>query len=39
MSTTFAPARASAAAIASPMPELPPVTAATRPSSENNELR
>jgi hypothetical protein len=39
MSTTFAPARAIAPAIAAPIPELPPVTSAIRPSSENNELR
>jgi hypothetical protein len=39
MSTARAPARDSADAIASPMPELPPVTTAVRPSSENNELR
>ena len=34
-STTWAPARASAAAIPAPIPELPPVTTATRPASEN----
>ena len=39
MRTTRAPALASAEAIAAPMPELPPVTTATRPSSENSELR
>src|ERR1700722_3086732 len=39
MITTSAPANASAEAIASPMPELPPVTTATRPSSENNSVR
>lgn len=33
--TTRAPARASAPAIARPMPELPPVTTATRSSSAN----
>src|ERR1700733_8084491 len=37
--TTCAPASASAEAIASPIPELPPVTTATRPSSENNSFR
>ena len=37
--TTCAPARASAAAIPWPIPELPPVTRATRPASENNPLR
>ena len=35
-STTRAPARASAAAISAPIPELPPVTTATRPSSEKS---
>jgi hypothetical protein len=35
-STTRAPARASARAISCPIPELPPVTTATRPSSENS---
>ena len=35
-STTRAPARASARAISWPIPELPPVTTATRPSSENS---
>lgn len=34
--TTPAPARARAPVIARPMPELPPVTTATRPSSENS---
>ena len=38
-STTFAPARARARAIARPMPELPPVTRATLPCSENSEDR
>jgi hypothetical protein len=38
-STTLAPASARADAIASPIPELPPVTTATRPSSENNSVR
>src|SRR5579863_6729200 len=38
-STTCAPANASPEAIASPIPELPPVTTATRPSSENNSFR
>src|SRR5579872_6926862 len=38
-STTRAPARPSAPAIAAPMPELPPVTTATLPSSENSELK
>ena len=37
--TTRAPANASAEAIASPIPELPPVTTATRPSSENSSFR
>src|SRR5580693_7685976 len=37
--TTRAPASASPEAIASPIPELPPVTTATRPSSENNSSR
>src|SRR5580693_6282010 len=36
MITTRAPAPASAAAMAWPMPELPPVTTATRPSSPNS---
>ncbi len=35
-STTRAPARASAVAIPAPIPELPPVTTATRPASENS---
>ena len=35
-STTLAPASASARAISSPIPELPPVTTATRPSSEKS---
>ena len=39
MITTWAPANASAEAIASPIPELPPVTTATRPSSENSSVR
>ena len=33
--TTRAPARASAPVTARPIPELPPVTTATRPASEN----
>lgn len=37
--TTRAPARARAPAMARPMPELPPVTRATRPSSENSSER
>ena len=37
--TTRAPARARAEAIASPIPELPPVTTATRPASENSSVR
>lgn len=37
--TTLAPARASAPAMALPMPELPPVTTAVRPSSENSSER
>jgi hypothetical protein len=37
--TTRAPANARADAMASPIPELPPVTTATRPSSENNSAR
>ena len=37
--TTLAPARARAVAMAWPMPELPPVTTATRPSSENSSER
>ncbi|OXY95616.1 hypothetical protein BEK98_15860 [Streptomyces diastatochromogenes] len=37
--TTLAPARASAPLMARPMPELPPVTTATRPSSENSSER
>ena len=37
--TTCAPASASAEAMASPIPELPPVTTATRPSRENNSVR
>ena len=39
ISTTCAPARASADAIPWPIPELPPVTTATRPASENNSPR
>ena len=38
-STTRAPARPSARAISAPMPELPPVTTATRPASENSSSR
>ena len=38
-STTRAPARASAAAIPAPIPEDPPVTTATRPSSEKRSSR
>src|SRR6516164_8931531 len=37
--TTCAPARPSAPAMARPIPELPPVTSATRPSSENSPSR
>ena len=39
ISTTRAPARASAPPMARPIPELPPVTTATRPSSENSPRR
>ncbi len=38
-STTLAPAPASALAIALPMPELPPVTTAIRPSREKSRCR
>src|ERR1039458_7259235 len=38
-STTCAPAPASAVAIPAPMPELPPVTTATRPASEKRPSR
>src|SRR6266702_1639037 len=38
-STTLAPAPHSAAAIARPMPELPPVTTTTSPRSENSSSR
>ncbi|CAM5697174.1 hypothetical protein SVIOM74S_03300 [Streptomyces violarus] len=37
--TTLAPARARARVMARPMPELPPVTTATRPCRENNSER
>jgi hypothetical protein len=37
--TTRAPARARAVVMALPMPELPPVTTATRSSSENSAER
>ena len=37
--TTLAPARARAPAMPRPMPELPPVTRATRPTSENSSER
>jgi hypothetical protein len=37
-STTRAPARANAAAMASPIPELPPVTTAALPCSEKSSV-